>query len=470
MKANDSKCFKRPSGGKYFLLLFKISLLVAIGLPESMTEGSETNTELIDFGAFQQAFSDQDDVKAVSIGETIFADIAQEYEGDAGFRAFKSKLDAAKFLSGQMQQQLRKATNTQMIEIVDEVFEKGSKKPQQRPLSVAPAKRFYETSLRLFSRPVKIESLKDEEKSFLAQFYNLKLRVLTSEIAKAGQALAIANPAFKGTHDYVLVLPLLHVSERRPINIDVLPKWMRQPSQLDVFANSCLLHFGLPFHAMTLAGESAKIRNSSFSKLEFYRSAAEKCGTTYAHIAADCLRRAIADAKEKTPEMTIKLQFEVVQLWLDSRNYSLAASEAQKIAETYPDHEDRGRAIWLHYYALSRANSIDEILADIDEALDDKRCELYKPKLMYIKWWSLRRKRDQIARVAALEFELLEQYSNDPMVAPIMLSRATDMLASQNYSAAYEALAQLVEKFPSTKAATQAKGMLTKLKAIEGIE
>lgn len=468
MKHENSDCLTVVSAGKYFFFLCIISIAVVAGLPHSMTEGGETDAELADFAAYRKAIEDDEDLRAASIGEAIFADIAQEYKGDVGFRAYKSKLDAAEFLAGQMQQQLEKATNAQMLQFAGDIFENGSKKPKSRPLSVAPAKRFYETSVKLFSRPVKIDGLKDEEKSFLAQYYNLRLRVLTGEIAKAGQALAIANSAFKGTHDYVLVLPLLHVSESRPINIDVLPKWMRKPSQLDIFANSCLLHFGLPFHAMTLARDSAQLSNRSFSELAYYRSAAKACGTTHAHVAADCHRRAIIHAKDEAPEMAITLRFEVVQLWLDSRNYALAASEAQEIADIYPNHKDTGRAIWLHYYALSRANSIDEILADIDKAMDDKRCELYKPKLMYIKWWSLRRKRDQIARVAALEFELLKQYGDDPMVAPILLSRATDLLASQNYDVAFEALIELVEKFPSTKAAIQAKGMLSKLKAIKG--
>jgi hypothetical protein len=52
------------------------------------------------------------------------------------------------------------------------------------------------------------------------------------------------------------------------------------------------------------------------------------------------------------------------------------------------------------------------------------------------------------------------------MIAPILLSRVTDLLASQDYTGAYELSTQLVDKFPSTMAATQAKKMLAKLKAM----
>ena len=86
---------------------------------------------------------------------------------------------------------------------------------------------------------------------------------------------------------------------------------------------------------------------------------------------------------------------------------------------------------------------------------------------MYIKWWSLRRERDKEAQVAALEYELIKRYGDDPMVAPILLSQATDLLAGQNYTDAYNILLKLVDKFPETAAATQAKKMIEKLKNIK---
>ena len=69
--------------------------------------------------------------------------------------------------------------------------------------------------------------------------------------------------------------------------------------------------------------------------------------------------------------------------------------------------------------------------------------------------------------MAAIEHELLDMYGNDPIVAPVLLSQATDLLARQDYTGAYEILDQLREKFPSTKAAQQAIKMLEKLKAIK---
>jgi len=454
--------------GFFFILLSLFAFLI-VGFTPSIVEAGQADAEVIDFPAFHKALEIQDDSEALSTGNRIFAQLERQYKGDTGFRAYKSKLDAAQFLAEQMQQQLKKAINMRILSVADELFKKNTTAGRNQ-LSVAPAKSFYETSVRLFSEPVKIDGLTDEEMSFLGQYYNVKLRVLTSTIAKAGQALAIAEPSFKGTHNYVLVLPLLHISDKKSINIEVFPKWMRGPEQLDIFVDSCLLHFGFPFHAMSLAQKSAQLQNSSFSIPDFYISAAKKCGTSRPHIAADCLHRAIDYVTDKEPDKAVALRFEVVQLWLDSGNYPLAAGQAHKIFETYPNHKESGKAIWLYYHALSRSNNINEILADINRALDDSRCKEYQARLMYIKWWALRRTRNQVARVAALEYEILKQYDNDPMVAPVLLSRATDFLAGQNYTDAYELLTKLVQKFPSTGAAIQAKKILVKLKAVNEVE
>ncbi|UCG48661.1 MAG: hypothetical protein JSU94_02580 [Phycisphaerales bacterium] len=449
------------------LLSLFLGVLVATRLARANANEAKPGVSE-EVAAFLKACKARDDAEAKSIGDKIFARLTQKHRQNAAFTALLSKMKAAEFLTRQMVQQLRQATNQRMVSIGKNMFPNRKQPVKKSVLSVAPAKRFYDTSVALFSKPVKGIDLSDEERTFFVQYYDLKLRLFTGEIAKAGQALAIAEPAFKGTYDYVLVLPLLHAIGERPINIDVLPLWMRRPDQLDIFSDSALLHYGLPFQAMMVAKKASELRGSAFSELDFYRSASGKCGTGLPHTAADCLKRAITEAVNKKADLVVPLEFDMVQLWLDSDNYGLAAGEARKIYEDSPDHKDAGKAMWLYFYSLSRNNDTDVILKDIDEALKDKRCKIYEPKLLYIKWWALRRKRDSTASVAALEYELLKRYGNDPMVAPIMLSHATDQLASQDYAGAYDSLSQLVEKFPATKAAQQAKRMLAKLKTIRG--
>ncbi|KPJ65432.1 MAG: hypothetical protein AMJ43_10730 [Coxiella sp. DG_40] len=426
----------------------------------SFTNGSFAESESdLSFSLFYQALEDLSDEEALGIGQKIFNHLKQKHRSDAGFSALKSKLVTAEFLANQMITQLKKATEKQILSAAMEVF--GSK--SNIPLSVAPAKSFYETSVEFFLRPVSVDKLNTEEKKFLAKYYDLKLRILTGSIAKAGQALSIAEPSFKDTHNYVLVLPLLHASEQKAVNVDVLPKWMRSSQQLNLFSDSCLFHYGLALYAERFANQS----NNSSSE-EFYRTAARRCAEQLPHVAVDCLQRAITSIGEERIDEQIELQLDIVQVWLDSENFALAAGEARKIADNFQDHKEYGNAIWFYYYALSKANNAQSILTDIDSAIEDPRCFDYRAKLMYIKWWALRRQRDQIARLAAIEQELIKEYGNDLMVAPVLLSRATDLLAGQDYTGAFELLVQLQRKFPSTKAAQQAEEMMEKLEAAKG--
>jgi len=430
----------------------------------------EMSVEADDFAAFGKALGACNDSEAIRLGDLTFSRLGKKYRTAAGFGVLRSKLAAAEFLAGRMESQLKKATVRGMFAVADELFDNKRKSKKEYSVLVAPGRSFYETSIKLFSKPVRIEKLGNDEKTFLADYYDLKLRILTSKIAKAGLALAIAEASFSGTHDYVLVLPLLHASDEKAVNIDILPGWMRQPAQLEVFSDSCLLHYGFGFQAMLLARESAQIQQKPFSELRFYTSAARKCGISHPHIAVDCLNRAINYVPNQQPDLIVSLQFEIVQLWLDTGNYALAAGQAHKISDSYPSHKDSGKALWLYYYALSRSNNTSQILTDIDEVLADKRCESYKAKLMYMKWWALRRNRNETARIAALEYELLKKYGDNPMTASVLLSQGTDLLAGLDYNGAYELLTRLLEKFPLTKAADQAKEMIAKLKATKGIK
>ncbi len=426
-----------------------------------------TSAEPGEWTDFMEAVSTSDDARALSLGEVIFSTLKRKYARDAGFTALESRLNAAEFLARQMQQQLGRATEARVSAMAGEAADARRGSRTSGAMVVAPAKRFYETSLKVFSNPVHIVSLRDEEKAFLTKYYDLRLKSLTAAVAKAGQGLAITDPDFKGTHDYALVLPLLHASSTQPFNIRVLPSWMRRPEQLDVLSDSCLFHFELPFQAMAAARSSAEMRKVDFAEPDFYRSAAQRCGSTQARVAVDCLRKAMAYVPPDQPDTAVALRFDVVQVWLGAENYPLAAGQARSLFETYPNHPDTGTAIWLYYYALSRGNNTGEILAGIDDALADDRCKPYELKLMYIKWWALRCQRDQGARVAVLEYELLKRHGDDPMVAPILLSRAIDLLASRNYDGAYEILQQLTHKFPATPVAVQARRMLERLKATQ---
>lgn len=399
-------------------------------------------------------------------GDTLFIQMREKYEADPGFQAWAAKLAAAETLAEQMCWQLQKATRAQLFIRVDKVLEESAV-DQATVVSLAvPAKQYYTTSSQTFLTPVNIAGVSQQGQAFLAQYYSLKLKQWVNGIAETGRPLTIAEPLFKGMYDYVLVLPLLHATEVHSVNVLMLPRWLRAPEQLDEFSDSCLLRFEMPSKAMLLAKRAAQGRAQSFSEIEFYRNASRKCVPQSPHVAVECLKRALELIPDDV-DGSADLEFEIVQAWLDSGNYQMAAGEARRIFEAYPAHERFGQAVWLYYYALSKGNDTQQILVDIDQILDLKQCSPYRSKLMYLKWWALRHQRHQGARIAALEHEILEQYGDDPIVAQILLSQATDRLASQLYDQASSMLRQLVERFPSTRAAAKAQRMLEKLDTVQ---
>ena len=323
--------------------------------------------------------------------------------------------------------------------------------------------------MKVFSEAVNTGFLVDREREFLGRYYDLKLTGFVRSVANAGRAFSVAEPDFRGMYDYVLVLGLLHASDKDGVNVDVLPEWLGRGGQLDELSDSCLLHFGECFFAMMLSKKSAERAGRSFCEVDFYRSAARKLWESDRHIAAECLNRAMEFVEQGDVDMKIDLQFELVQLWMDSENYALAAAEAWKIVENFSEHEDWAKGVWLYYYGLGRSNNVDAILRRIDEVLDDKRCALYRGKLVYIKWWSLHRKRGAGAKVAAVEHELLTEYGDTAIAAPVLLWRATDHLARQEDEAAGQLLRELVEKFPATEAAEQAMKLLGELETAYGV-
>lgn len=446
-----------------FLIL---ALLISCSIQTAIANSDRFDTNEPDYSDFNAAIRDSDDNRALTIGAKLFRQLEKKYHNVPSFAAVKSKLSAAEFLARQMQNQLTKAANTKVAAVAGELFMKKTDKTASNALLVAPAKSFFDTSIKVFSRHINVMQLNDDAKNFLGEYYNLKIRTLSSNVAQAGRALAVADSNFKGTHEYVLVLPLLHASEDKPVNVKVLPRWMRSPEHLKKFSDVCLLHFGSVFHAMMISKQAANLQNKKFNETDFYRNAAKKAWHSDPVIAVNSLDKAIELEIKNNPDTVVAIHFTAIQIWLDSANYTFAADRAKLIYKNYADHLHAPRAIWLYFFALSKADKTDRILSGIDQALSDIRTEQYKPKLLYLKWWALRRKRIDSPAIQALEYELLQNHGDNPIVAPILFSQATNKLTSQDYNGARTLLNQLIEKFPSTNASIQAKRMLQRLKRL----
>jgi len=419
--------------------------------------------------AFDKTLQTSDSFNALCIGDSIFQQLGQKYNNNDGFNMLKAKLLAAESLVGQMKSQLAEAKNRLILSLAGEFLGGKTSGKKDKVLSIASAKSFYEKSAEWFLNPIGIDDLTDDEKTFLTQYYDLKLQVLTNEVAQAGQPLIIIKPYFKGTHNYVLVLPFLHIRQKGTFNTDVLPQWMCKLEHLSIFSDACLFHFGLPVQAMVCKKESAKIQQKPFSELEFYRFAANRCKKSHPYVSVHCLQEAFDGIRDSNPDTAVSLAFDIVQSWLDMERFTLTANQAKEIFEAYPNNTQAAKAVWLYYYALLKSKNTYQILAQIDNAIQDDRYKQYKAQLMYIKWGALRQEGNSTA-AAVLEYDLLKNHRDNPIIAPILLSCATELLGKGDFNAAYDSLRDLLEQFPHTSAAEQAKSVLQRLEEAKTVQ
>ena len=412
-----------------------------------------------DYESFTAALDNNRISDAMKYGKKAFQELDAKYVNDPGFIALKSKFLASEFLAKKM--------NKNLIEAKNKSFQNLFQGLKKTKVSVAPAKNYYDASKKVFSKNSNINNLLEKEKDFLTKFYNVKLEIYISSLAKTGKGLAIAVPDFKGTHDYVLVLPLLHCLNGESVNIDTFPLWLKNKENMGLLTNSCLKHYGLPYQSMVIAKKiTDKEGFEPFSEFEYYLKASEECKSELPSVAVNCLEEAITLVENHDYEQMISLKFGIVEIWLNSQNYILASGYSKELYEMCEGDNRYADAVWTYFYSLSRSDNVKTILAEIDEFLADERCSEYYAKLIYIKWWSLRRSRSNDEQVLAIEHQLLKNYSDNPMVAPIMLSKATDLLAKQEYKESLTMLEKLINKFPATKAAEQARRMQQKLSMI----
>lgn len=433
----------------------------------SLCFSQPTNTSSTDdIDLFMKALDQtpQNFVQAIELGNRIFFELSKKHSLSPGFVNLKSRLQSASFLADKMQSQLRNSMNKRLLEVTDD-----QKLEKKNSLVVAPAKSFYDSSVSLFFTPINIDNLPENEKIFLTRYYNLILGKHIENISLAGLGYAVAEPSFKGLYDYVLVLPLLHTVTGKAINYDVLPLSMKTPELLSQLSDSALLHFGRVVAAMSLARDAATIGGRAFNEIDYYIESADKCPPDKANIAVDCLGLAINAVPASDIDRCVELNIQIIDTWQRSKNYALAAGHARLSYEKFPDHPKAAYIIWLYYYSLSRDQQAEAILVDIDNYIDNSICSQYRANLMYTKWWSLRLVHNDSAQMEAMEYRLLKDYSNDQIIAPVILSRATDMIARQNYKEALAILNQLIENFSDTKSADQAKKIVEKLRAKEEI-
>ncbi|MFC1677129.1 tol-pal system YbgF family protein [Planctomycetota bacterium] len=389
-----------------------------------------------------------------------FEKLKEKYSDNANFQTYMAKLRAAELLAADMVSQLEKARKKQLNAFSDTLFGNKAEIGKGEALGVSPAREIYKRSKGLFSQPISLRGFSSVEQKFLSGYYNLKLRSLLNEIAEAGRALAVAEPSFKGTYDYVLVLPLLHTKDVGSVNVNSLPQWMQQAEILDALADSCLLHYGFLSPALNLAKKACVQRSDSCDDVELYRCLAGKCGKHNVTIAVQCLEKAIEYLSDNDLGAINELRFDIAQRWTDLGSYKLAAGQLKKIAQNISDSNDAEDTLLkiIKIYAEQLKfydDAIEQCRVFLGKFTDSQQAEYVQfltGKLTYLN-------KDYAG--AATKFDLFQmKYPDSAYVSEAMLLGAISQLSQGQTDEAIERFKGIIQRYPEAELTAHCKFLI----------
>ncbi len=159
-----------------------------------------------------------------------------------------------------------------------------------------------------------------------------------------------------------------------------------------------------------------------------------------------------------------ELRLKIAECYARCGDYATAIQTCRQIADDLPNTPFYGKTMATYFGYLAREANADQIVKETESTLRDVRCKSYLPQILYLRWWALCKvdRRDEAVRIAQ---RLIEQYSDNPCVTPVLLERATDALARQQYDLCHELLTKLTKDFPDTESAKRAEKILSRFKS-----
>lgn len=280
---------------------------------------------------------------------------------------------------------------------------------------------------------------------------------------KVGRQIVMADPNSSENSCYALVLPLVYLYGRDNAWDQIEPFFaLFSPNQLDAMRQFSLLQAERPQVSVWIAQYRAKIMGNDFSLVLWALDAADVCVADHRpDLAQLSLHIALDDTKDRNKMAELRLK--IAEGYARYSDYATAIQTCRQIVENLPNTPFYGKTMATYFGYLAREANADQIVKETESALRDVRCKPYLPQILYLRWWALCKvdKRDEAARIAQ---RLIEEYSRNPCVAPVLLERATDALARQQYDQCREFLVKLTKDFPGTESAKRAEGILARFK------
>lgn len=415
---------------------------------------------------FEQLVQNEQTVKAIEIGEVLFSGLITKYPKNINLQDLQERLKVASDLTkliiqGLESRQKEILTNMTKSDVLSNLTPLV-KREEGITYLLPPSEQFYWTNLEFFSSEPKILGIPTEESKFLRQYYDLRMQNWIEQVANITTQLVIANPESSDLYPYSLVLPLLYIPESVSSweNLHCLFAIMK-PINLDVLVDFCLLRVERPEAAISIAKYQAKSTGRTFSIINWAPAVSTKCVQNHRpDIAEKLLRTAINNISDESK--ITKLRLKVAEGYAKCGDNMNAAKECWQIVKDFPNTPLYGEVMYSYFAYLAWSLEAKKVLAEIDLILSIPRCRRYRPQLMYIKRWALR-KTDQQDLANRISESLIGEYPEHPIVAPVLFVHAINSLSSKRYNQCQELLVKLMRDFPQTNWASLAQRMLSRL-------
>lgn len=416
---------------------------------------------------FKQLIQDGQINRAMQTGDGMFECLVSKYPENMSLNELQKKLKVAQDLAGLISRCIQAGQKKRLMDIVnlDILPELAAGSMQNEPTSLLPPpEQLYWSNIETFSNGLNVRGITAVESRFLRDYYNLKIQDWIGKIVDVITKVAIAYPESSDLLDYSFVLPLLYATEGDTLWHD--PHFLSKaiPMELehfDALTNFCLFRVERPATAIAVAKYNAKSTAESFSIVDWSLTASNKCVENHRpDLAEKLLRAAIDDISDKN--RIVELRLKIAENFSKFDDYATATKEYRQITKDFPGSPLYGKVMFLYFAYLAKQYKTQEILAEIDLALDLRQCQKFLPQLLYLKWWALRNT-NQHALANQIGEQLIKDYRENQCIAPVLLAHATDALSSQQYDRCQKLLVELTKSFPETNSAKQAQKILNSL-------
>jgi len=451
------------------LLLHVPLLLLLVRLPAPMALGRAPEPLLQRLPSITKNLQ-RNDHRALPAARAILSEWLQADPDNPSLKAFHSRLHVIRSLCERMNDSLQEKGQDALRELVGDVVQERhapDSSPVGKTAQIAPAEQLYAEYLPAFSRPLDKQGLAEAEIAFLQTYYDAEVRAMIGDLMALGAKFSALDAESHALESYLVLLPLLHSRHDFDVSLlRALPGWAMTPERLQILRDFCLMKLGRLDAAAAIETHFIGRDTSEQALCEYYIAAADRCAAAkLPGLAVQCLKRGI-DLLGREDSRRSELLFKTCSVWADHDNFAAAAGEAATIAHELRDPQQVGKARCLRLVYLARQGDHKAVILEVDDALDDERCQPYAQDLLYIRWYALRKDGRQEQAHQAKE-QYLARYGESEYAGDMFYADAIDCISDGRNEEALTILRALSQKYPHSGIARKAGDLMKSLEKLE---